>query len=86
MFVDIDENLVLWSPILIPYLFLMEGDEIKCSLRQTVAAVRERLRIQKISIHPLDPAGLPADIPRCAYVTGPVVGPDAHAITRLESA
>ena len=66
MFVDIDKNFVLGAHGLSPNIGLIEGNQIESPLGQSVATESERLGIEEIAINSFNPAGLAANVPRCA--------------------
>ena len=66
MFVDIDKNFVLRAYGLSPNIGLIEGNQIESPLGQSVATESERLGIEEIAINAFNPAGLAANVPRCA--------------------
>jgi len=68
MFVDIDKNFVLRTYGLWPNIGLIEGNQIESPLGQAVATESERLGIKEITVDTFNPAGLAADVPRCANV------------------
>jgi len=69
MFVDIDQNFILGANGLSEDIGLVERHEIECSPWQAVTTEGERLGIEKIAVDAFNPAGLAADVPRCANVT-----------------
>ena len=72
MFVDIDKNFVLRTYRLWPNIGLIEGNQIEGPLRQSVATESERLGIEEIAINSFNPAGLAANVPRCANMAGAI--------------
>jgi len=84
VFKDIHQNFVSWSLRCSPYIGLIKGDQIKCAFGQSVTAVTERLRIEKLAVCSFNPSGFAANIPRGANVAGSVIGAHPHAIARLE--
>ena len=68
MFVNIDKNFVLGGHGMSPNIGLIEGNQIKSPLGQSVATESERFGIEEITMDSFNPAGLTADVPRCANV------------------
>ena len=68
MFVNIDKNFVLGGHGMSPNIGLIEGNQIESPLGQSVATESERLGIGEITMDSFNPAGLTADVPRCANV------------------
>jgi hypothetical protein len=82
--VNIDENFVLGARGFSPNIVLIEGNQIESPLRQSVAAESERLRIQEIAVNAFNPAGLAANVPRCANVTRAIFEFYLDSVSRLK--
>ena len=68
MLIDIDQQLVFRRRSLTPDVALIEGNQIERFLRQSIVTECQRLGVSKVTVHLLDPAAFPANVPRCAQV------------------
>src|SRR5512145_1495841 len=86
MVVNVDQHFVVGTARSSEYVTKCKGDQVKRPLRQTVAAERQQLGIEKLAVYPLNPAGLAANVPRSANVTGPVLELHFYPVSRFELA